>query len=94
MSAMKNESTILVTGASGMIGSCLVKALLSMGSCVVGIDRCESDISGEGYKHVVVDLGDVSKLKAVFEENEFDRVIHLAALAHKVGENDFSYERY
>lgn len=83
---------ILVTGASGMIGSYLIKALLDARYEVVGIDRKEG--KDEREKIIVADLGDADVLKKIVEENKVDRVIHLAALAHIAGETDLSWKRY
>ena len=93
---MKNteEKAVLVTGASGMIGSRLVQALLDSGIPVVGVDRSPARIQANGYTHEVVDLGDMQALQKIFENSEIARVIHLAALAHTDGESDLSYEKY
>lgn len=86
--------TILVTGANGMIGSQLVKELLNAGYKVIGVDRNGIEISGENYRQYKVDLADKTQLKAIAESNMADRFIHLAALAHTVGENNLSWEQY
>ncbi len=93
---MKNteEKAVLVTGASGMIGSRLVQALLDSGIPVVGVDRSPARIQANEYTHEVVDLGDMQALQKIFENSEIARVIHLAALAHTDGESDLSYEKY
>ena len=89
-----NKGNILVTGAAGMIGSRLVEKLLPAGLSVVGLDRCESRIKAEGYSHYAVDLGDAAALAEIFEKHKIDRVIHLAALAHRHKETDLSLEHY
>ena len=86
--------TILVTGARGMIGSRLVKALLEKGYTVVGIDRSRDSFAAEGYTHREADLADRETLCRIVEEYGVDRVIHLAALAHTKGVKDLSWERY
>lgn len=85
---------ILVTGSAGMIGSQVVKDLLNKGYTVVGIDRKKSDYKHERLKQVVIDLADKNALLELFEKEEVDRCIHLAALAHFAGENDLSFERF
>lgn len=85
---------ILVTGSAGMIGSQVVKDLLNKGYTVVGIDRKKSDYKHERLKQVVIDLADKNTLLELFEKEEVDRCIHLAALAHFAGENDLSFERF
>ncbi len=86
--------TILVTGAKGMIGSQLVKGLLNAGYVVVGIDRVGEDKTEGNYIFVNVDLSDKAKLSEVADTYNVDRFIHLAALAHRDGEADLSWERY
>ena len=78
--------TILVTGAKGMIGSQLVERLRKVGYDVIAVDR----VAGDGI--IQVDITDKEKLRITAEKA--DRFIHLAALAHKAGEKDLSWERY
>ena len=83
---------VLVTGAAGMIGSALTSALLDAGYEVVALDRREGTDSRA--INVVADLADKESLLHIVEEQQVDRVIHLAALAHTAGEDDLSYDRY
>ena len=83
---------VLVTGAAGMIGSHLVRALLLAGHSVVALDRREG--KEKDAINIVCDLADGEKLSRIVQEHQVDRVIHLAALAHTAGEQDLSYERY
>lgn len=85
---------ILITGAAGMIGSYVVKELIAKGHTIVGIDRRESDWNHENFIQVALDLADKKALNDVFENENVDRCIHLAALAHFAGENDLSFERF
>lgn len=86
--------TILVTGASGMIGSQLVKRLIGKGYSVIGLDCGKSKYFDLHYMHIQVDLGIKSQLDKIFEENNVNKVIHLAALAHTEGVKDLSYDNY
>lgn len=86
------DKTVLVTGASGMIGGFLVRALSKEGYNTLGLDCCPA--KSEGYIHITADLSDKKALEAVFENYTVDKVIHLAALAHTGGQQDLSYERY
>lgn len=79
---------VLVTGANGMIGSELVKALRINGFTVIGIDRVDK----EGC--IRAELEDKEKIQEVIKGNHVDRIIHLAALAHTEDELDLSWERY
>lgn len=85
---------ILVTGAKGMIGSHLVKGLLSVGYEVIGIDRCSDDLCEGKYVQRRVDLSDKKMLQTIVEEYKPDRVVHLAALAHSVDGKDFTWDKY
>ncbi len=86
--------TILVTGASGMIGTYLVKELLSQGHSVIGVDRRSNEFTHDRYRFCSIDLGDLASLQSILHKYKVDRVIHLAALAHRAGEADLSFERY
>ena len=86
--------TILVTGAWGMIGSCLVRELLSRGYTVVGVGRSGEEIQVENYRFYRLDLSEREKLQALIESEKVERIIHLAALAHREGLADLSWEAY
>jgi len=86
--------TILVTGARGMIGSCLVRELLSRGYTVVGVGRSGEEIQVENYRFYRLDLSEREKLRALIESEKVERIIHLAALAHREGLADLSWEAY
>jgi nucleoside-diphosphate-sugar epimerase len=90
------NTTVLVTGASGMIGRHLVKGLLDKGYSVIGLARRETELRAEikNYKPYVVDLADRGALKKVFADNNITHTIHLAALAHTKGVNDLSEAAY
>lgn len=84
---------VLVTGASGMIGSHLVQSLLDDGYEVVGVDIKDGSIKDDNYHFHSVDLGNVRDIEKVFELEKPDRVIHLAALAHPLGKSDLDFKR-
>ncbi len=91
---MSDIKTVLVTGSAGMIGSNVIKGLLEKGHKVIGVDRRENDFSDQNFTQVICELSDKDVLSDIFNKNNIDRVIHLAALAHTAGESDLSYERY
>lgn len=85
---------ILVTGAAGFIGMTASLKLLARGDHVVGLDNL-NDYYDVNLKHnrlkrltphanfrfVQLDVGDRPGMAALFAEEKFDRVIHLAAQA-------------
>ncbi len=87
---------ILVTGGAGYIGSHTCVELLNAGHTITVVDNlcnsCEKsldavkEITGKDFKFYKVDLLDKEALNRVFEENEFDAVIHFAGLK-AVGES-------
>lgn len=85
---------ILVTGSAGMIGSYVVKGLIGKGHTVVGVDRVKPKEELDGLKPVILDLASKDDVMHVFAENQIDRCIHLAALAHTKGVADTSWEAF
>ena len=77
-----------------MIGSQLVEELCNTGYDVIGVGRSGNEIKKDKYCFIKTDLADKEKLRNIVEENNVDRIIHLAALAHPEGEKDLSWERY
>ena len=85
---------ILVTGAAGFIGMTTTLRLLHRGDTVVGLDNL-NDYYDVQLKHArlarltphpqfrfaKLDVADRSGVKALFADENFDRVIHLAAQA-------------
>ena len=85
---------ILVTGAAGFIGYHVARNFLDRGDKVTGLDNLNDyyDVSlkqarldqlqdYEPFSFAKVDLADRAAMEALFAENEFDRVVHLAAQA-------------
>ena len=83
-----NNSMILVTGGAGYIGSHVNKLLYKNGYETVVVDNL---ITGhaEAVKWgtlEIADLGDLDRLKQLFDKYRFDTVFHFAAFAY-VGES-------
>lgn len=86
--------TYFITGGAGFIGSSLTKRLLEEGNKIVTIDNfCnfynpkikENNIkefeNNLNYKIYRSDIRDRNELKKIFDENNIDVVMHLAAMA-------------
>jgi UDP-glucuronate 4-epimerase len=85
---------ILVTGAAGFIGSNLAEKLARSGDEVVGLDNFNDYYDPAkkranekrlntypNFRMIEADIRDRSRMLAFFEEEKFDAVAHLAALA-------------
>lgn len=88
---------ILVTGAAGFIGSHATEELLSRGNVVVGIDNLndyypsdrkranlleiQAGPDSDRFSFRFGDIRDTDFLNGLFEEERFDSVVHLAAMA-------------
>lgn len=80
---------VVLTGASGFIGSRLRDALLATGSDVVALTRPSSPSAKRG-RSVPVDYGDEASLRAVFERERPDYVFHVAGATKGVSADDFA----
>ncbi|MFH0920147.1 MAG: NAD-dependent epimerase [Fibrobacterota bacterium] len=89
-----SKKTVLVTGAAGFIGFHTSRRLLARGEAVIGIDNLNEyydptlkqarlNILSENpnFTFTKVEIADEVAVAAIFKENAFDRVIHLAAQA-------------
>ncbi|AMD00460.1 NAD-dependent epimerase [Halomonas chromatireducens] len=86
---------LLITGMAGFIGHAVAKRLSGQGHEIVGIDNLNEyyDVSlkqarlddlaanCEDVRFIKMDLGDRVGMAALFRDQRFDRVIHLAAQA-------------
>lgn len=90
---MAGGKKVLVTGASGFIGSELCKALVARGDQVTALVRSERSLPFAGAQCLVQDLE--TRFEENFLEAGFDAVIHLAGKAHgKGGPGDQSLEAF
>lgn len=87
-------SKILVTGGAGFIGSHVIRTLLAKGEKVVCVDNFDNFydpkikegnirefLKNKNFKLYRVDICHFDQLKKVFQENNIDLIIHLAARA-------------
>jgi UDP-glucuronate 4-epimerase len=85
---------ILLTGAAGFIGAATTERLLAQGHEVVGLDnlnayydvalkdaRLERLKCHAAFRFVKLDLADAAGVAALFAQERFSRVVHLAAQA-------------
>jgi UDP-glucuronate 4-epimerase len=85
---------VLLTGAAGFIGMSTALRLLARGDEVLGLDNLNAyyDVrlkqdrlkrlqAHPGFRFAKIDVADRSAISAVFGDERFDRVVHLAAQA-------------
>ena len=85
---------ILVTGAAGFIGSCVADKLAQRGDTVIGLDNFNGYYSIEqkrasearlnrhaNFRMIEADIRDRQRMLAIYAEEQFDAVAHLAAMA-------------
>tara|TARA_B100002019_G_scaffold271770_1_gene266455 strand:+ start:122 stop:985 length:864 start_codon:yes stop_codon:yes gene_type:complete len=83
---------ILLTGASGRLGRFIVSAINKDSHELVVVTR-KPMASEENARPYIVDFGDTTALRSVFQKERPDVVIHLAAITGSVCEqdNDLAY---
>ena len=69
--------TILVTGASGFLGSKIVKILISRRYKVIGIDPHPSEVNDKNYQHII-DVVSNESLSLI--NNDISSIIHTASV--------------
>ncbi|WP_370050033.1 MULTISPECIES: NAD-dependent epimerase/dehydratase family protein [Salipiger] len=72
--------TVLVTGASGFVGSAISEALCARGIPVLGLDRHPPRSSWPGFDFVTADLRDQASLDTALSGRRLTQMIHAAAL--------------
>ncbi len=85
---------VLVTGAAGFIGMHVAQILLARGDTVVGIDNLNDYYDPQlkrdrlarlaphtGFRFIQLDVADRAGIATLFADEQFERVVHLAAQA-------------
>ena len=84
-----SSAPVLVTGASGFIGSALVHRLLAGGAEVHGVSRRPPSAEGRGIVWHQADLGDPDRVRALVGGIRPARLFHLASAVSGRGDRDF-----
>ena len=90
---MKTFKTILITGGAGFIGSHVVRRMLTKYPKVEivnldaltyagNVDNIADVATASNYTFVKGDITDVAFIKSLFDDYQFDAVVHLAAESH------------
>ena len=90
---MKAFKTILITGGAGFIGSHVIRRMLTKYPKVEivnldaltyagNLDNIADVATASNYTFVKGDITDVSFIKSLFDDYQFDAVVHLAAESH------------
>lgn len=78
--------TILITGASGMIGTAVAKTMLEKGNTVIGTDSKPNTLDGTpNFKFVEANIEDKNAVMGILSDNHVDVLVHLACTV----DNDF-----
>ena len=83
---------ILVTGSSGMLGTRLVRDLVSQNHYVTGFDIKPPSVIDDNYTHELIDISDSAKLKKAIDQLKVDHIVHLAARTDLTGSSVTDYE--
>jgi UDP-glucose 4-epimerase len=81
-------TSVLVTGASGFIGSHLCRRLLKEGASVHAVSRQFRESGGDGLRWWKADLGNVAEVHALVQSAHPQIIFHLAS--HVAGARDLS----
>ena len=78
---------ILITGASGLIGSPLVKKLLNKVNFIVGVDPIHKDAQ-PNYKHLTDINQDVAETVKILTKYNISKIIHVGGVSGPMLHND------
>lgn len=78
MQSLSKTQTILVTGASGLVGAQILKCIKSSGARIIALCRRVPEDADKDYQWVECDILDISRLESVFDG--VDKIYHCAAI--------------
>jgi GDP-4-dehydro-6-deoxy-D-mannose reductase len=81
-------STILLTGASGFIGTRLIRHLSLAGATIVSVGRRAPDAAAGGSTHLPVSELSAAAIRAAVGGTRIDAIVHLAAAGVRPGDRD------
>ena len=72
---------VMVTGATGFLGSHLVERLVAQGAAVTALSRRDAALSPDGAQWIKADLGDFEQVRDVFGRCRPEWIFHLSSQA-------------
>ena len=79
-----NNRKVLVTGATGFIGTPLCSRLLENGAAVYALSRSIKNANSDDLHWIQADLTDISSVRQIFEKVRPDIIFHFSGLATAV----------
>lgn len=83
-----SKSTVLITGACGLVGHPLSKLLTDRGDRVVGLDPAPLPSPVEGMVHIQQGFGDYDMLLALLKEHAITKIVHAGGISGPMLAND------
>lgn len=80
--------TVVVTGAGGLIGRPLIRALADRGFKVIALDRDVVEFSHGNVQSYAAELTDIPRAHAILKSSNADAVVHCGAISGPMVSND------
>ena len=86
----EKSRAVLVTGSRGFIGRAVCNLLLREGYRVLAVDQAETedDATNTRREEIQCDISDAAQVQSVFEGEEIDSIVHLAAVLPTAAQDD------